>query len=457
MAHTPWTLEQFKAQLGKRKEIRAWIITQENAHRRERYFMLDRGSFATDQDREVHAQTISAKIFVNNGKPGRQGEISKKFFSSLPLNLQIDAAVESALQTDHQAWELPEKISEKTPSLATTDPRMGEDLENMMNQLTDQIRDVVAEKRASVFNSSELFMSVHHRQLHLSNGLIHRSSQSRIYAEAAYSFARKEPNGETRSDEYLNTAWSVNLNDLNIKKLFNATAERAEHSLDTAKPSTGKYPVIIDAEVLATLFNGHLSQLSASHHYNGLPFMKPGDSLIPEATGDLMTITLDPSAAYGADTTAISEQGILQSSIKLVEKNRILATMTDKQYADYLGTEPNTVRGNVSVEPGTLSFEQLTKQAPKVIEILQFSGLFADPNSGTFGSEIRLARLYDNESGKISYLKGGSLSGSIVENFKGVRLSNSRVRHSLFYSNNPQGQGYFGPEFALLSDVSIVS
>jgi hypothetical protein len=87
---------------------------------------------------------------------------------------------------------------------------------------------------------------------------------------------------------------------------------------------------------------------------------------------------------------------------------------------------------------------------------LQFSGLFADPNSGTYSSEIRLARLYDNESGKVTYIKGGSLSGSFAENLQNARFSKNRVKRAHFSSNSSSGEGYYGPEFALLGDVSIV-
>ena len=146
----------------------------------------------------------------------------------------------------------------------------------------------------------------------------------------------------------------------------------------------------------------------------------------------------------------------MQTPFRLVEKNRVIATATDKRYADYLGAPSTTVRGNVVVDAGLLSHEELTRQAPQVIEILQFSGLFADPNSGTFGSEIRLAKLYDNETGKVTFLKGGSLSGSFTENFRGARFSKSRVKRAHFNANSAQGEGYFGPEHALLSEVSIV-
>lgn len=108
------------------------------------------------------------------------------------------------------------------------------------------------------------------------------------------------------------------------------------------------------------------------------------------------------------------------------------------------------------VEAGTLSHKELTVHGPEVIEILQFSGLFVDPNSGTFSSEIRLAKLYDNRTGKVRYLKGGSLSGSFFENFRKAHFSRERIKRAHFSSGSSQGEGYYGPEFALLGEVSIV-
>jgi predicted Zn-dependent protease len=455
----PWTIHQLKSDLSKRSAVKAWIVTEENVSRRERYFMLDGDALVTDQDREVASHNVHLKLFVDIAKAGRQGEISKKLFQAIPLSEQLDSAIASAIQTDHQEWRLPTELPREIPQTKTADPRMAEDLGGVMNHVTDSIARAVAVPRDTRFNSAELFLSVHDTELHLSNGLVHRSSQSRIYTEAAYSYARPNAQGKSESDEYLNARWTVTLDDLPIERIFTETSDRARHSLDTVKPVTGRYAVIIDADVLATLFQNQLSQLSSANSYHGLPFVKPGDELISGMTGkagDLLTITLDPSLDHGADSTALSETGLIQKPFRLVEKNRVIATATDKRYADYLAAPATTVRGNIVVEPGSLSHAELTRQAPQVIEILQFSGLFADPNSGTFGSEIRLAKLYDNETGKVTYLKGGSLSGSFSENFRGALLSKNRVKRAHFNANSAQGEGYFGPEHALLSDVSIV-
>jgi predicted Zn-dependent protease len=453
-----WELNQLKSELKRNSRIKSWLITQESLHRRERYFMTDKGqSLVTDQDRNVHQQNIQVKLAVTiDQKPDRQGEITKKFFPSMPLAPQIESAIEGALQTDHKAWDLPSEVPSQIPELQTADPRMAEDLDGVIDQVSNRISSIVTKKRDTLFNSAELFMSVHNREFHLSNGLQHRASQSRIYVEAAYSYARKTPQGNPESDEYLNTRWAVNLDDLPLEQLFDDTSDRAQHSLGLEKPVTGKYPVIVDADVLAALFSSYVSQLSSSNAYNELPFIKVGDEFIPEAKGDLLTVTLDPALPFGADTAALSEQGILQKPLRLVDRNRVSASLTDKQYADYLKQAPTTSRGNIVVEPGKLSYTELTKCAPQVIEILQFSGLFTDPYSGTFSSEIRLARLYDNVKGTVMYLKGGSLSGSIRDNFKNAKLGNKTVRRAHFESNNMHGNGYFGPEYVVLSDVSIV-
>lgn len=448
----PWTLEQLKSRLSRFPEIKGWIILKENVHRRERYFLREHASaLGTDQDRDVRSEGIQARIFVKLAdKPGRQGEISKKLFPSEPLDPQLESAVAAALQTDHQEWSLPAAPSAQLPLIHSTDPRMGEDLDGVMEEVTARIARAVARKRPTRFDSAELFLSVHDREQHLSNGFAHRSSQSRIYLEGAFSYAKGD-----LSDEYLDTRWAVNLDDLAVDELFDESSERALHSLACPKPAPGKYAVIVDAEVLATLLNGHLALLSAGNSYNGLPFLPVGAELVPGATGELLTLSLDPTLEYGADAAAVSEQGVVQRPLRLVENNRVLGTIADKQYADYLGIEPTAVRGDVVLEPGTRTLEELSRAEPHVLEILQFSGLFNDPNSGTFGSEIRLARLFDRDAGTVTYLKGGSLSGSIVENFRGARLSSRVVRRAHFSSGGWNGQGYRGPSHALLSGVSI--
>src|SRR5271167_4610040 len=109
-----WTLDQLKKELSSRKTVKGWGIQTEHVHRRERYFLLDGQALVADQDRDVRQQSLYARIYVQT-KQGRQGEITKKLFTFLPLAEQIDSAIEAAAQTDHQAWELANLPSGKLP------------------------------------------------------------------------------------------------------------------------------------------------------------------------------------------------------------------------------------------------------------------------------------------------------------------------------------------------------
>ncbi|MGE0616651.1 MAG: hypothetical protein AB7P04_13535, partial [Bacteriovoracia bacterium] len=302
-----WTLAQLKSELSRRPELKAWVVTQENVHRRERYFLAEKdGHVAVDQDRDTESQSISVRLFVKLPKPGRQGEIAKNLFPLLPLGPQLDSAVAAAQQTDMEAWDLPAEVPQKLPEVRTADPRMSEDLNRVVNDLTRDVVRFASAKRRAIFNSAELFLSVHDRELHLSNGLVRRQSSSRIYSEAAFS-AEKGSGAEKVSDEFNTRVWSVGLNDLSIEKLFDETAMLAERTIEVAKPETGSYPVIVGADVLLSLCNDYIPYLSATSSYLGLPFKKPGDALIPDAKGDLLTLKLDPQFELAAGSSSISD------------------------------------------------------------------------------------------------------------------------------------------------------
>ena len=457
MTQLNWTLDELKYQLNSHEKIKGWIITEEHVHRRERYFLSENSQLAIDQDRNVHSKSTHVRIFVKLTNPERQGEISKKFFSALPLSTQIDSAVEAALYTDYQAWELPQApSSQEISQINTMDPKMAEDIDQAMEECTSRIRNSVLKKRKTNFNSAELFLATHQKELHLSNGMTHRSSQTRAYTEAAFSYSKAFQDGKTHSDEYMSTQWAVHLDHFPLEKLFDDSSERAEHSLDVKKPESGNYSVIIDAEVMLTLLSGYLSQLKSAHQYHALPFIAQGEEFIPEATGDLLTITLNPSLDFGAQSTALSSQGIPQKPLCIVSKNKVVSNLIDQQYGEYLHLKPTTTQGNIVIQPGTLTHQELTQYSPHVLEILQFSGLFADPHTGTFSSEIRLAKLYDRKNQTVTYIKGGSLSGSIRENFKGLKLSQSTTMRSHFSSEQSSSDGYLGPDYALITNVSIV-
>lgn len=460
-----WTVDQLKQALNQKSEIHSWIISVDHFHRRERYFLREgitkNPAIAIDQDRQAKGTDVHVRILVKKPGTDRLGEVSKRFTMAKTLTPQIDLALAAARETDIQPWELKIPSAVRAPDVKTADPKIAEDVERVTLELSSEIMAEAKAPRTSRFDSAELFVSLHDKEIHLSHGFIHRYKQSRIYAEAAFSCEEKDSNGKIISDEYLNRQWGVSLDEVKIKKLFEETADRAEKITKVVTPKNQKYAVLVDSEVLALILGDSVQHLSASSEYLKLPFKKPGEAFVPAARGDLITLSLDPLVDYGADSLAYSETGDPQVALDLVKNNTIVATATDTQYGQYLERKANTCRGAVVIQGGSASFEDLTKAEPLVLEILQFSGLFNDPNTSTFSSEIRLARLYDNVNGTVKYIKGGSVSGSLFENFQNVKFSKKTVRRNEFMddfgSGTCFGRCYVGPEFALLNDVTVAS
>ncbi len=448
-----WNLEELKKHLAGRSELSLWIVHRENIRRLERYFMRapKTGCCEIDQDRETEAESLYLTLAVGLAG-GRQGEISRKLFFNLPLAAQIDEAVVAARHTDHQAWTLPARAAQ-VPQVTSADAAIQEDPRGVMSRMSADVLVAVARPREAAFNSAELFLSVHDRELHLSNGLVHRSAQTRAYIEAAYS---------SDQDEFVTRSWGVGLADVPVEKVFGTAAAHAGKTARVAPPRTGKFAVLVDDEVLGLLFNDCLTRLSASNAYNGLPFKGPGQVFVEGHVGDPIHVTIDPRRHLGADARGISDQGVVQEPYELVRDNRIVGTLADKRHADYLEIPATASHGDVVVGGGRASVEELRRAAPQVLEVLQFSALFSDANSGTFSSEIRLALLHDNATGTVTTIKGGGLSGSFDLNFRGVRFSRELAKRVEFPAGVSDGvpaggHGYLGPSHALLTDVSVVS
>lgn len=462
-----WHLEDLKRSLENRSEVKTWVITEDHVTRGERYFIGGAPKPAIDQDRQVEVESIKVHLVVYlKDHETRQGEIVSKFSYLESLGPQVEKAIQSAQKTSLQSWSLPEKVKIPDQNLKMADPQISEDIHRALERLTTEMEEAVAIKRPTQFNSAEIFVSVYDRSLHFSNGLNYRTSRSRVYGEAAFSMKKNSKSqdlsrSQIQSDEYLNRSWAVSLQDLSLKNLFEDTSQKAEKMVQVDHPKPGRYSVLLDADVLNLLFNDYLNQVSGFNLYNGLPAREAGEELVQGAQGDLISFMLDPYFEYGAGTTALSSQGILQKPLQVVKDNRVLCNVADKQYADYLDIPSTTTCGTIVVEPGRLSYEELIRSQSRVLEILQFSGLFTDSSSGTFSSEIRLARLHDRDSGQTTYIKGGSLSGSIFSNFTQAYFSSNRVKKEDFteasYLQMDMGQSYYGPEYALLNDVSIAS
>jgi predicted Zn-dependent protease len=110
--------------------------------------------------------------------------------------------------------------------------------------------------------------------------------------------------------------------------------------------------------------------------------------------------------------------------------------------AQYLNKTANYIQGNILIEKGDYTKEELLTLNNECIEVISFSSLLVNYNTLTWSSEIKLGRLY--KDGKaIAMIKGGIVSGNIKENLAHFRLSSELEKRA--------SQGYLGPKYMLIN------
>ena len=103
---------------------------------------------------------------------------------------------------------------------------------------------------------------------------------------------------------------------------------------------------------------------------------------------------------------------------------------------------PVGLYNNTVVSSGTLKDEDLEEET--YVEIIELSDFEIDIVTGNFGSEIRLAYLYQKNKER-QIITNGSISGNVYNSIKETKFSNE----------TEQINNYVGPKKVLLSNVSF--
>ncbi len=454
-----WTVESLMEQLEARRnsgQIYQWTIQLKETDREESYFIRSKDKVALDQSRTVSESIVFVRLEVEKGE--KLGSANRQFFTSAELIPQISGAIETAKLGEEKHWQLKQDVDTELKMYHRADPLIWEDVGAASRKLSEELISSIESTNESTkegnFNSAELFVARQKRTLFLSNGARAEETSARTYAEVCFS-ATKEDN-TVESEEFLITKFGASRDYYNFHEMCDLSAENAAASLDVARQESGNYAVIIDANSLCQLFGDVVSQFGAGAKYYGTPFIERGSELIPGFSGDNFKLFLDPEMNHTFGSSSFNAYGSPQSKLLLVDSNKVIQNTVDKKISDYLDLPVTTTQGAFVIEPAKSSpIAKLRKAHSKVLEILQFSALFSNSVDLTFASEIRLARLYDNETGEVKCIKGGSIAGKFQESFKEARWSEKMALANL---DDMSGvQAYYGPSHALLTNIPVTA
>jgi PmbA protein len=217
--------------------------------------------------------------------------------------------------------------------------------------------------------------------------------------------------------------------DLLASEVKNMIAFCRDKAIATPTPVLHTFPVILTREAVKGFFSYYHFKSSASYVYDQYSTWKVGDQLQGEKVkGDRITITLDPQMNHSTVSASFDEDGFALSPIKLIDQGVLKQYAANMRYAHYLGVEPTGSIGNLVVESGSKTAQELLTE-PHLMAAA-FSDFSMDELTGDFCGEIRLAWYYDGE--KTIPVTGGSISGNVSELHHEIYLSKERQNDNDF-------------------------
>lgn len=397
---------------------------------------------------DIFERSFSVQIYTSPS-PDKMGLASSQIDPLGDLEKQFQSTFEASLATANPAWDLPLPAPAKKQGLRECDPDLVADLRGGADRLVG-VADAETRKLSGVHvNYAELFVN-HTRFLHrLSTGIENERETTDLYFEIAM---EKLPLPNTQ--EVHNNITSVDEKGLALPDFIRRAAEETRSLGEVSVPETSAETVILlGADDLNILCHTLLHQLDRAQEYYARPFIREGEWISrEEPKGDELTLRLDPHLDYMAESRVYSGEGIPTSGGTLIEKSRVVGRTSTHRIAYYLGLRADGVSGNVVVNAGSRSKDELLRLAPRVIEVKAFSSLLSSGDSLTWSSEIKFAVEHRFENGKVTrrYLKGGVLSGNLRENLESIFFSRDTEISSRVADSYHAAMGYVGPAWALI-------
>lgn len=208
-----------------------------------------------------------------------------------------------------------------------------------------------------------------------------------------------------------------------VRRILERTRDRA--GANQAAPA-GTYRLILsDKHVpeLMSFFRDRSSAAAIYQKYSGYQLeeqVQSADREDPEG-GELLTITLNATVPY-------SEEGIPMKDRVLLKDGVLKTIHGGSRFCYYLGVESTGEYTKITVNPGSVSLEELKKQP--YLHVVNFSDFQMDALSGNFGGEIRLGYLFDGQT--VTCVTGGSVNGSILSAQKHLLLSGEMQNTTAF-------------------------
>jgi len=440
------------------KELYGWSVSMSRTHSYQRLLYPDQKQRLIPQTirDDIAAISYAITVYTRYGNPLSMGLMGMKIDTLKPIQEQIREAIGNSMSTVNKPWDLLSlPVNQQYHSVSTVDPDILQNPALAADNIVKAAGDACVELENVHVNYAELFVNYKQTLKVTSTGIYMPYNLSSLYFEIAME-KLPLPNRQ----EIHNNRSTLSIEDLRIEQFIKESADQTQFLGQVELPDTDEHAVLlIGAQVINQMFHCLLSQFDTFREYMKRPFLKQGEFLpVGKMSKDAepVNLALDPYMAQMSESIPFTEEGFKALAGQVIENNAVKQRFVSHRIAQYLDYPANPVSGNIVLACGQYSYDELIRKAPKVIEILSFSSLLLSTEYLTYSSEIKLAREYDNKTGKVRYLKGGLVSGNIRENLSSCLFSKQSIRHNLVGSIYDEVMGYQGPDYMLIrSGVSV--
>lgn len=384
--------------------------------------------------------TESADVTLYHDHDGKRGEATLTF---VPGELddgdaRIDRGVFRASMAGNPPHRLPGPFQQ--PDIQVRDPVLAGDPDGIIDGWRRSLVATVKDELLVRLSAAEFFVYEEEFDFLNSQGASYSYPATRAFIE----FVLLSRDEDKESENY-HSVRVRSAADLNLAAVARDRAALARDMLRVSLPKTWTGPVVISGEPLAGLFEPFLSRANAEPLYRHIFQTKIGDSLLreQEVRGDPLNLAVDPTLAFGLASAPADGEGLPARRLEILRDGRVQNIVAAKRFADYLGLAPTGTSGNTVVAAGSTPESELLRGP--AYHLVSFAGLYADPMTGEFVSEIRLGYEVDQD-GSRRPVKGGSVSGNVFDAFAACRMTRETCKVG----------SYFGPH-AIRFDKLVIS
>jgi PmbA protein len=249
--------------------------------------------------------------------------------------------------------------------------------------------------------------------------------------------ALAERGGETQTG--FDVALARGVGDLDWERAGGDAAIRAARLLGGTKPKTERMPVVLDPGAATSFLSVLAGSLSAEAVQKG---RSPLASLIGEQVGSaLVTLVDDGRLAEGPASSPFDDEGVETQRTTLVEDGVLQGFLHNTYTAARAGarstgnagrgghrTVPGVSPSNLFLRPGTVTVEELLRQAGRAVFVQDVTGLHSGASSVSGDFSVGAAGLMVQDGALGGPLREMTIASTLLDVLKAVAATASDLR-----------------------------